>query len=189
MAALPLGWKPVFKAALTSASVMAVGDALCQALRCRAANQDISLDLKQTARFGFIGLTLHGPYFYHSFRWLDKTLGQSTTFRKAALKTALGQVTIFPIYVATFFTYMGLLEGLSLDQCKEKVIKAAPPTLITGTAFWPVVNFFNFLYIPPAGRVLYVNAAGLFWNAWLSYENTTKGQVERTDNSGSGKKE
>ncbi|KAG7668968.1 hypothetical protein Ndes2526B_g00683 [Nannochloris sp. 'desiccata'] len=181
MPALPLGWKPVFKAALTSASVMAAGDAICQAIRSRSANQDISINLKQTAQFGMVGLTLHGPYFHHSFRWLDRTLGQSATLRQAALKTALGQVTIFPIYVATFFTYMGLLEGLSLAQCKEKVMKAAPPTLLTGTAFWPIVNVFNFLYVPPAGRVLYVNAAGLFWNAWLSYENTTKGQVERAE--------
>lgn len=180
MAAASLGgWKPIFRAALTSASVMAAGDAICQAIRCRAAQHDISINLKQTARFGLIGLTLHGPYFYQSFRWLDKTLGQSSTFKQAALKTALGQVTIFPVYVVSFFTYMGLLEGLSLEQCREKVIKAAPPTLLTGTAFWPVVNIFNFMYVPAVHRVLYVNAAGLFWNAWLSYENTTKGHIEK----------
>lgn len=179
MAALPLGWKPVFKAALTSASVMAVGDALCQTIRCRAANQDISINIKQTARFGLIGLTLHGPYFYHSFRLLDKALGPSVSLLQAAKKTALGQVTVFPVYVAAFFTYMGLLEGLSLEECKQKVLKAAPPTLVSGTGFWVPVNICNFLFIKPAGRVLYVNAAGLFWNAWLSYENSTKGQVKQ----------
>jgi protein Mpv17 len=181
MTALPLGWKPVFKAALTSASVMAAGDALCQSIRCRSANKPVQIDLKQTARFGLIGLSLHGPYFYNSFRWIDKTLGPSATLVQAVKKTALGQVTVFPVYVASFFSYMGLLEGLSLEQCREKVVKTAPPTLLSGL-IWVPVNVVNFLFVPASARVLYVNAIGLFWNAWLSYENSTKGQLTKTRN-------
>ncbi len=60
-----------------------------------------------------------------------------------------------------------------------KVAAAAPQTLVTGTAFWPVVNGVNFMYVAPTARVAYVNAAGLFWNAFLSYENATKGQVKQ----------
>ena len=32
--------------------------------------------------------------------------------------------------------------------------------------------------MPPAGRVAYVNAAGVLWNTWLSYENDTQGHVD-----------
>lgn len=37
-----------------------------------------------------------------------------------------------------------------------------------GFFFWVPVNVLNFAVVPPAGRVLYVNAAGLLWNTYLS---------------------
>lgn len=30
-----------------------------------------------------------------------------------------------------------------------------------------VVNTFNFMYVPPTGRVLYVNIMGLVWNSYM----------------------
>lgn len=220
---------------------------------------------------------------------------------QALIKTAAGQATLFPLYTSLFFTYMGLLEGLtpaqvqgplglwlgwprgqglcghalpclpaSLSmkpaspgcaprllclaqcvhfggarlrgsggmtcgpgrlparlpphppQCVAKVRQAFPPTFVTGSVFWPTANIFNFMLVPPHLRVPYVNVAGvsregsgtgaartgtlasaslcaaatpgawtlpepphaafpsplqLFWNAWLSYENSTKGRV------------
>ncbi len=49
---------------------------------------------------------------------------------QALTKTALGQVTLFPVYSATFFTYMGLLEGLSprcvaAAECPPSLVNAA----------------------------------------------------------------
>lgn len=176
------GLKPVFKAALTSCTVMATGDVLCQAIRCKTADKPISINHRQTQRFALIGLTLHGPYFYHAFRWLDRLLpshGAAVTLRQAMYKTAIGQVSVFPLYVASFYSYMGILEGLSPPQCVEKVSKAFVPTLVTGTAFWPFVNVINFLYVPAIKRVAFVNAAGLFWNAFLSYENSTKARIDK----------
>ena len=73
---------------------------------------------------------------------------------------------------------MGLLEGLSVPECVEKVKKAGPQTFFAGGCYWPIVNTFGFLYVPPAGRVAYVNAAGVLWNTWLSYENDTQGHVD-----------
>ena len=52
-----------------------------------------------------------------------------------------------------------------------------PATLVNGTLFWPAANIVNFMLVPPAGRVAYANAAGLLWNGWLSYANSTKGAV------------
>lgn len=46
-----------------------------------------------------------------------------------------------------------------------------------GWAFWPVANIINFRFVPSTSRVAYVNAAGLVWNAILSYENATKGRL------------
>ena len=37
--------------------------------------------------------------------------------------------------------------------------------------FWPAANMVNFMYCPPKHRVLFLNGGGLFWNAFLSYQN------------------
>jgi protein Mpv17 len=154
---------------------MSAGDAMFQAIRCKAADQEIKIDLKESLRMALIGFTLHGPLVYSCFRWVDKTVGtQSRSFLTAAKLAAVSQVTFFPVFSTSFFTYMGLLEGLSLEECKQKVIKVLPPTILTGTAFWPAVTVINFMYVPPAARVLFVNGAGLFWNAWISYENAAE---------------
>lgn len=51
------------------------------------------------------------------------------------------------------------------------------PTFLSGSLFWPAANLINFMAVPPSGRVVYANAAGLLWNTFLSYENSTKGSV------------
>lgn len=37
---------------------------------------------------------------------------------QALVKTAAGQATLFPLYTTLFFTYMGLLEGLTPAQVR-----------------------------------------------------------------------
>ncbi len=41
-----------------------------------------------------------------------------------------------------------------------------------GSVFWPAANMINVMFCPPAARVLYVNCAGLIWNAILSAFNS-----------------
>ena len=41
-----------------------------------------------------------------------------------------------PLHAAAF-TALGLMEGLNLAQCGEKLAAALPTTLLGGTVFWP----------------------------------------------------
>lgn len=52
-------------------------------------------------------------------------------------------------------------------QCVEKVQALFLPTFASGSVFWPLANVLNFRFVPPTHRVLYVNAMGLLWNAFL----------------------
>ncbi|KAL4857384.1 PXMP2/4 family protein 4 [Chlorella vulgaris] len=170
---------PIVRAGLISSSTHIAGDLLCQSIRASRAGPDKeALNWRQTARFGLIGLAFHGPYFYNAFRWLDATLGPSVTFQRAALKSLTGQVTVFPVYLASFFVLMGTLEGLQPQQCAAKVQAALVPTWVAGSAFWPVVNTINFRVIStPLGRLVFANLAGLIWNTYLSYTNSTRGAL------------
>eukprot|EP00898_Chlorokybus_atmophyticus_P001875 jgi/Chlat1/2689/Chrsp180S08751 len=66
---------------------------------------------------------------------------------------------------------MSLLEGKTASQGFEKLRQGFRPTFINGCAFWPAVNMFNFMVLPPTGRVACAALAGLVWNSYLSFTN------------------
>ena len=49
---------------------------------------------------------------------------------------------------------------------------------------WPFVNAFNFAYVPRAGRLLFLNACGVCWNAYMSHvvssSSSASGSAEET---------
>ena len=95
-----------------------------------------------------------------------------TSCLQAVCKTLLGQVTVFPAYLALFFTYSKVLEGGTLESGFRHTRSAFVPTYKAGWVFWPAVNVFNFMCIAQSQRVLYVNVIGLIWNAFMSYQHT-----------------
>ena len=60
---------PIAKASLISASCAVAGDAACQRLTRRRGPHD----WRRSMRFAAVGATMHGPFFYTGFRWLDRT--------------------------------------------------------------------------------------------------------------------
>lgn len=60
-----------------------------------------------------------------------------------------------------------MLPYIIRTQCVEKVKALFLPAFSSGCIFWPIANVINFRYVPSTHRVLYVNAMGLIWNAFL----------------------
>jgi hypothetical protein len=84
-----------------------------------------------------VGLTLHGPFFFTGFKWLDSTFGKAATFRNAITKSLVGQMTLFPTYTPMVLLYASLLvDGNSLEQGIERVKPRLPTVLLTGSAYW-----------------------------------------------------
>eukprot|EP00270_Netrium_digitus_P019080 TRINITY_DN741_c0_g1_i1.p1 TRINITY_DN741_c0_g1~~TRINITY_DN741_c0_g1_i1.p1 ORF type:complete len:216 (+),score=36.27 TRINITY_DN741_c0_g1_i1:111-758(+) len=194
---------PTFRAGLTSAVVMSVGDLTCQAISNSvvdakesrpktkalvAETKDVSssgssrsgFDLQRTARFGLVGLTLHGPFFYHGMQQLDLRFGPAKSLQMAVQKSLIGQFTLFPTYVTSFFLYMGLLEGRSGAALLDKVKAGFSAAFGAGCIFWPLANVINFRFVPVTGRILYLNGAGLLWNSYLSWTNVRTEKRWRT---------
>jgi protein Mpv17 len=48
------------------------------------------------------------------------------------------------------------------------------PILLTNYQFWPLVNYFNFNYIPLDYRMLAINICGVIWNTYLSWKSNQK---------------
>lgn len=115
------------------------------------------------------------------FQWLDTTFGSSRQLKTALLKSTIGQVTLFPVYLTAMFFYLGKLEGLSTSDCIDKVKQGLPTTILAGSLLWPAVNVVNFMYVPVQSRVLYMNATGCVWNAYLSHRNMKTHNIRQDD--------
>lgn len=201
----------MFRAACTSATVMAAGDVLCQAIQSRAGGTDdrdggstgrmipnerdgfsssrmdndassssplsailgFDHDLARTGRFFIVGAALHGPFFHHAFRGIERVVGSGTCARVVGKKVAFGHTVLFPTYTAGFFFAMAGLEGESMAVGYERLKDKAVDTFVSGTMYWPLANAFNFAYVPKSGRILFLNAAGVAWNAYMSHVVST----------------
>jgi len=194
----------MLRAAMTSATVMSLGDVLCQSLQARRAREGedaratarrasascsglatktredapraresdgagFEHDFERTGRFFVVGAALHGPFFHVAFRALERAMGASTSAATVARKVAVGHAVLFPTYTAGFFFFMSALEGETMTAACDRFRDKAAETFISGTCYWPFANAFNFAYVPRAGRILFLNAAGVAWNAYMSH--------------------
>ena len=102
---------PILRAAAISGVMLPIGEVMCQLLREEAGGQPLSINWAAVARMSAIGTTLHGPFFFTGLRALDAVGRRHFPGRgplaSALLKAALGQLTLTPVYVASFFTYSG----------------------------------------------------------------------------------
>ena len=92
--------------------------------------------------------------------------------KQAVKKAVAGQLTLFPVYTAAFFAYNGALAGRPPAETLDLARRSFAATVGLGTIYWPSVNVLNFMYVPVAYRMLYLNAAGLAWNAFLSFQTS-----------------
>jgi protein Mpv17 len=102
---------------------------------------------------------------------IERVVGPARCPRAAAKKVALGHVFLFPSYAFLFNVWMGALEGKGAEGGVRKFVDTWAEVCVAGSVFWPAANMVNFMYCPPKHRVLFLNGGGLFWNAFLSYQN------------------
>ena len=105
----------------------------------------------------------------------NTTTDNNTQLKKAAKKALAGQVTLFPTYTAAFYAYNGALAGKRPDETLALARRSFATTVLGGSVYWPTANLLNFMYIPVQHRMLYLNVAGLAWNAFLSFQTSGSG--------------
>lgn len=135
--------------------------------------------VERTLRWTVTGLTLHGPYFWAGFRWLDSQFGATSTLRVAATKTVVGQLCLFPPYLVILFSAMGYMEGH--PNIPLKIQTHVPEAFKNGCVFWPIANLFNFSFVPPNMRVPYLACVGGLWNSYLSLINSRTTEIQQNE--------
>ncbi|XP_070579441.1 mpv17-like protein [Ptychodera flava] len=139
-------------------------------------------DAARIARVGFYGCSFHAPANHFWLVFIERIFPGSS-FKSVLFKTGIGQFTINPFLISTFYAGINLLEGKSdiFTELREKFWT----TYAVGFVFWPPVLFVVYRVIPFNHRLAVVSVFSFIWGNFLCYMKTLdmhKNGVKSTEN-------
>ncbi|KAL1139712.1 hypothetical protein AAG570_006690 [Ranatra chinensis] len=154
--------------------MLALGDVICQTMI-----EKRQFDWMRLARFSAMGAVL-GPVIQVIYTVMERKIGTKVTpintVKKVSIairfikNVAVDQLLCSPVLLATFMTCIGLMEGRSLAEVKEKLRASYLDILIANYKVWPLVQMVNFAFMPLNYRVLFLQGVAVGWNTFLSWK-------------------
>ncbi|KOX78146.1 Protein Mpv17 [Melipona quadrifasciata] len=160
---------PLLTQATQAGTLMALGDQIAQNLIERRKIKD--LDFVRTAQFGCIGFFLTGPVTRTWYGILDKHIGSKGGI-VVLKKVSCDQLLFAPAFLIVLLSAIGILQGNDLEQLKKKLYGEYPDILKNNYKLWPMVQLFNFYFVPLQYQVLVVQLVALLWNTYISYRTS-----------------
>ncbi|KAK9803230.1 hypothetical protein WJX73_007509 [Symbiochloris irregularis] len=151
--------RPFTTQSLTSGVLWGVGDIISQRV-----DGDDRLDLPRTAWTAFFGAALIGPAGHAWYQALDRVVGgrfTRGTMTFIVAKVAADELTFGPLHVASFFSFMTLAQGGTLQDVREKLRRDFVSAYVAELAVWPAFQAVNFSKVPVRHQLLMVNLASL----------------------------
>ena len=136
-------------------------------------------DFSSVKRLAIWGTIIMPPIYHQWYQWLEKRFPPCSMTgvisKKFILKKTLFDQFIFtPPLLVLFFASMATLELASYawknneksilwSKIKSEVQTKFPPVYLADCAFWIPIQAFNFAYVPPTWRVLYIGLMSFVW--------------------------
>ncbi|XP_071439231.1 mpv17-like protein isoform X2 [Hetaerina americana] len=117
-------------------------------------------DARVITHYGVLGLGFFPQVYYYWYKWLDgRYVG--TAARTVVKKLLLDQFVLTPPLLVVFYVSMSVMERKTdlFEECRNKLL----PTFKTSCIFWLPAQALNFLWVPPAARVIYVGTCAFAW--------------------------
>lgn len=114
---------------------------------------------------------------YRWFLFMARRINHPNKFVSLAMKIVANQTCFAPFFLSSFISSGLVFQGITdpneiLATLKQRV----PVAWMNGCMFWPNIVILNFTLIPPHFRGLVNSAAGVVWQAylsWLTYSSKT----------------
>ncbi|XP_057421876.1 protein SYM1-like isoform X2 [Lotus japonicus] len=148
-------------------------------VKTQEADAKFKVDWNRVVVTSMFGFGFVGPVGHFWYEGLDKFIRcklqlMPTSARAVATKVAMDGLIFGPVHLFVFFTYMGICAGKTIPQVKEDLKRNYVPALILEGGVWPIVQVFNFSYVPVKYQLLYVNLFCLLDSGFLSWLDQQK---------------
>ncbi|PIA64996.1 hypothetical protein AQUCO_00100456v1 [Aquilegia coerulea] len=168
---------------ISSGILWAAGDMIAQTVshntkkdlvQYQGADEEFKINWRRVASTSLFGFGFIGPVGHVWYEGLDRLIRgrlqlQPNSLRFVASKVGIDGVLFGPLYILTFFSYMGLASGKSIAVVKEDVKRDFLPALGVGAVIAPLFQVINFRYIPVRYQLTFVNGFCLLDSALLSW--------------------
>jgi len=126
---------------------------------------DLTVDWPGVGTVTLVGCAIFGPINHYWYTFLDKLI-VGTSLKNVVKKVIVDQLSL-PIPITVFFTAMSIMRAKPdvFEELKAKFLS----TYIYGSILWPTTQFFNFMFIPRANRVLFIGFIELMWTNCLCF--------------------
>ncbi|CAM9369241.1 unnamed protein product [Choristocarpus tenellus] len=119
------------------------------------------------------GGLVHGPTGHYFYGFLDSKL-PGTKPMTVASKVAIDQTIWNPIFGVMFFSYLGVLEGKTPTEIKDKIAADLQTAVMGSWTVWIPAHTINFKFVPTSQRLLYINTIQIGYNVFLSFLGNKK---------------
>jgi len=126
------------------------------------------VDWAETSRFLIYGGLFHAPLVFNWLRIAARLFPRDTAAHLLG-KVAMDQTCFAPVALSSFYIGLSVMEGKDSDGVYKEWREKFPNTWATGICIWTFLQMFNFKFIPPRFRTIYVGVCGFFWFTFLAY--------------------
>ena len=148
----------LIKKSVTFGTILTCADATVQLIEPHKQKQKCELNWKSLQRHGVIGSCIIGPLLYSYYFVVDKKLPGAST-RTVLLKLACDCVFLNATYYCLFYYSLSLLEHKDHERAKYDTKNVLGKTCVIGALYWVPLQFYNFKYLSPQSRVVFIAMA------------------------------
>ena len=148
----------LIKKSVTFGTILTCADATVQLIEPHKQKQKCEFNLKSLQRHGVIGSCIIGPLLYSYYFVVDKKLPGAST-RTVLLKLACDCVFLNATYYCLFYYSLSLLEHKDHERAKNDTKNVLGKTCVIGALYWVPLQFYNFKYLSPQSRVVFIAMA------------------------------
>jgi hypothetical protein len=164
---------------ISSGLVGGLGDFIIQSIECRS-TEEKKFDRNRFFAFVLVNGLFFAPLCHIWFEFLEKLpypAARGENFKVLAMlfvDQTVGAITLIYGFFYALEFFKAILPPYApsdpswLEAGHKSVKENYVATLLTCWTCWPAINFINFKFVPLELRILFMNVADIFWNAFMS---------------------
>lgn len=156
-------------------------DVFAQCLTTRDEKGRFKWDKRRTLSMMAFGSVWYGGPVKALYLGYARFIGEGTM--RAALTTAATDCSLHTpfLLLPAFYFSTGLLQGMSINQIKEKMQKEWFAASTGMVSFWLPVCTANFFFVPQHSRILFVGCFNFVNKTWLSWHSNRQRLAEQAE--------